>query len=521
MPTIQQLPAASALAGSETMPIAQGPVTAQTSIAAALALLGGTSPTVPVDFSGQKVLPTGASTAVALAAFGGNVYDLDWFGGSAASADNSTALANAVAYLNSIGGGAIRISGLRKFANSTAIDIGAGITLIGSNPYSCALEFTNATTQGIYFNGAGSSSIGVGYQAASGVTMTGGQFVTLAGANNVFTDFQFTGDWTGLVDTGPASKIARGTLNAGVSGGVRILINTGDGSPTISDMLANAQSGTQPAAGIRLANAVACTITRVSMLNQGYGLDISPTGTAKVLSVRVSDCFFDSGSTGVNISPTTGGAVERIHMTNCWTGDSTGNGISIVNDGQSSISGITLIDPQSSVNTSSGIYTAGAVPDLTIIGGTFSQNSYGIYLNHQGEVTIIGTKAGAYGGMSGNTNYGISISTAPTSISINNVSVQGNTAGGIQNNNTAAEPNFISNVDEPGYATNGTITIGASPYTYTAPFDQTVYIAGTITNVVVNGLDIFNNVTNATVGLRRGQTVQVVYTGTPSMFYSA
>ncbi len=51
---------------------------------------------------------------------------------------------------------------------------------------------------------------------------------------------------------------------------------------------------------------------------------------------------------------------------------------------------------------------------------------------------------------------------------------------------------------------------------------RAVYIASeTVTNIVINGSDVFNNITNVTVPLRRGDMVGVVYSAVPYMFFRA
>jgi len=452
------------------------------------------------------------------------VFDAAWGADPTGATDMSTAIGNAVTALSTAGGGELLFPvGTYLWASATALTVPANITLRGVGRYASKITTNNSGANIFNLNGAGASIRGLGFQSST--TQTSGTYILVSGSENCVEDFHISNDYNGIKVTGVATKIGRGWWGPGASGGKRIIMLCGDASPKLFDMLWEAQTAPFPSAGLSLQNCTAMTATNLDILTQGNGLEIIPGTGQLCLSNNFFGCFFDTCATPVLIQPSGTGVVARTTFTTCWSGDGTGvnSGMQVVQSGSSTIAGLDLINHDASVNNAggAGVSLNGAVTGVQIIGGRYCNNStYGIYAGHTGDITVIGAKIGAYDGFSGNGSWGISLSGANTFAVITGCSLIGNGSGAIQNPSVPAIK-FIHDNFLPGFSRYGTITVGASPFSYVAPYDMNVYIGGGTVSLVVVGSVAAFTATNSSVFVRQGDTVQVTYTVAPSMNYSA
>lgn len=435
--------------------------------------------------------------------------------------DDTAAIKAGCAALTAAGGGELWFpQGMYWYDSTVFTDVLTGVTLRGVNRYGSQIATPNPNATMFYIAGNGGKITTLGL--VSLVPGVANEFLRVAGTENVVEDLYFSGDHLGINLIGAITKIHNIRFGAGASGGVRILVNCGDASPVLSHIEMGAQAAPYPGAGIRLTNVTALKMSNIDVLQQGNGLEIVPGDGQAVNDVNIVNCFFDTCTNGAWIQPTGTGSVSRIEMVNSWTGDATQNGILINNAGTGIVAGIDLINHQSPVCGQSGISTNGACSQITLIGGLYSQNGiHGGYFGHTGDLTVIGVKAGAYAGMSANAQYGLVFDSELTSLVCSGNGVMGNVSGGIHDLTSQAIPKFISGNVEPGFAKYGAITVGASPFLYTAAFDQTVYLAGgTVTGVTVGGVTPFGT-SNVSVNLKRGDSVQVTYSAIPYMNFTA
>jgi len=479
------------------------------------------------NLSALNATATGATTSRTLAAYFSDVINVLDFGAVGNGvADDTVAIKAAVAAANAAGGGIVLFSKENYlYTSSTATIVGQGVTLMGTNPYGSVITTNNAGANIFNLNGAGASCVSLGF--ASSVANTSGIFILISGIENYVSDFHISGDYVGIQITGVATKVSDGWFGAGASGAKRIIILCGDASPKLHNILYEAQSPQICAAGLSLQSCTALTATQLDIIQQGNCLEIIPGNGQLCLDNKFIGCFFDSGNTPALIEPTGTGAIARTTFDACWTGDSatTSAGLEVVQSGSSVIEGLTLIGHEASVNTTgpnAGISLNGVITGVNIIGGTFAQNTgAGIYAGHTGDITIIGAKIGAYDGFPGNTTYGIDLGANLTSVIIQGCSFIGNTSGAISDGVPNTVPKFINNNIIPSYAKAGTISVGSSPFTYTAPYDQTVYTtAGTVSGIVVGSTTLFAATGNS-VTLRQGESMVVTYSSIPTMTYTA
>lgn len=117
----------------------------------------------------------------------------------------------------------------------------------------------------------------------------------------------------------------------------------------------------------------------------------------------------------------------------------------------------------------------------------------------------------------GSQAYGIAISATCTNYSIIGADCRGNATGAIFDGSAATSGRISDNL---GYNPVGatSITLGASPYTYTAGHSpETVYIdGGTVSSIATGGQTMFT-ATGKTVTMGPNETVTVTYTVLPGM----
>ena len=398
--------------------------------------------------------------------------------------------------------------------------LGDNTTISGDGRTTSVLISTLATPTGgslVNCSGYGSGIRSMGFNAI--VTQTGGAYVLLNGPESYITDFFMDYDFQGIIMNGNVSQIHNGRMQTGSPGAIRITSGGGDNSQSISNVLMGAQTpANSGVAGIRLRNSVALTIHNVSVIQQGAGILIDPTSSAEnVLSLFCSQCFFDNCTAPIRIEPTGGAAVNRCYFTDVWASSGV-NGVTIVGSG-GTVKGIHFTGLQSNLNVGSAVTTGANVSQLYFDNCTMSGNGYGMYLNQPiNGLVVSNSRIGNFDDFSNNTNQAIVFAAGGFS----NVQITGNNFTG--NSAAIAGAGNLGSLSriEGNIAYNpvggSAMTVGASPYTYTAgPSPETVYVAGgTVSNLVHNGVVVFT-ATDKTINLGPNETLQVIYTVAPFM----
>ena len=452
---------------------------------------------------------------------------LDFGADPTGASSSTTAINNAIIAANTAGGKTVFFpAGRYLYTTSAAISVGDGITLLGENPISSVIFTNNASAEIFNLSGYGSRIQSLGFQ--SNTTQTSGTFITLSGSENSINDFRIQNDFNGVLVTGSVASIENGIFSQSSSGGKRIIFRCGDSAPSLSNIVFEAQATNFPLAGLSLQNVVSLFAYNLEIISQGTAIEIIPGTGQQVTECFFDGCFFDTSSTDCVIQPVGTGLVLRNTFINSWSGNSTtsNGGITAIQSGSTVISGLYFINHNSVYNTNgaaTGINLNGIISDVRILGGLYAQNgNAGIYAAHTGDISIIGAGLGALGGFTGNGSYGVVFGPNVTSIICSNNYMIGNTSGAIADTSASTIPKFITDNVIPGYARNGVITVGASPFAYTAPYNQTVYITGgTVSSVVVNNSTNIFSSTNCTVVLRQGENVTVAYSSIPYMNFSA
>ncbi|MTV37679.1 glycosyl hydrolase family 28-related protein [Duganella radicis] len=342
-------------------------------------------------------------------------------------------------------------SGICRYAGGGVLQ--DGTVLEGAGRHATTIRAQGADARLFNAFGLGSGIRNMKFDAA--VTQTGGSYVVLQGQESFIEDFYMTGDYNGILMIGSVSRIRHGRFQDGASGAIRIRAEGGDNSQLIDDVLMGAQQPQVAAAGIRVRNSAALIISNTSVIQQGIGLLVDPytdtassaTDAGNVFSLWVHHCFFDnSGTNGIRIAPTGFGSVQRSRFDNVWAGSSGQDGVLINNAGSGSVEGIHFVSPHLVLNGGSGITTGGTVKDLSIVGGELAGNAFGAYFNPGANgVRISDALIGQGGGMGGNKNVGVVISSGVDYVILSGNDVRGNLGGAIVNNAVNSNQLFRTN----------------------------------------------------------------------------
>lgn len=394
--------------------------------------------------------------------------------------DNYAIFLGAVAALGQAGGVVEVPAGIYLYESSSFVAIPNGVTVQGQGRYASVITTSNPIAKIFYVNGVGAAVRSIGFRSLT--RQTGGVFVQLAGTANVLEDFNFSGDCTAIEITGAVTKIRNGTFNSGASGCMRVIVDCGDASPVIEDILFLAQPAPYPSYAIDLQHVTALTITNVSTLNQGIGLGITPGNGQSVNNLMVNASFFDSGTYGVFAQPSGSGNISRISFVDSRTMDSSKAGFFANNAGTGIFAGIDLIDHQASVNAGPGISLSGVITGVSIIGGVEGQDLVGVFDAASGDITILGNKIGAYEGYTSNATFGITFADSVTSGIVAQNSFSGNKYGPVSNHATTII--FGRNVGYDPFS-GTTRDIGGSSIANGACSSSTIGVSGATTSMPV------------------------------------
>jgi hypothetical protein len=408
---------------------------------------------------------------------------------------------------------------------SSEIAISVQCSIEGQNPFATIIR-TNNPTANIFKCTSGNVQIsGIGFE--SSVTRSGGSYLDTNSQSNVsLTNFKMTGAYRGvtinggaIINISSAGKIADIRETIATTG--RGIYITGTCFAVSLFGIVMDSSGVQPEAGIYIDSSADVTMNTCNIIRQRIGMLIVPSTGQTVDTVWATNCYFDTSTGGVQIAPTNNGNVKNIKFNACWLASHTGNGIDITGSASATISGVHLIDCECKVNGLAGLSVSNGVGlrDVQVIGGLYGNNASGIsFATAVTEFVIMGATLGRGGGVNGNSVWGAVFNGAVSNCVITNNVAIGNGSGSITFVNAPGAGVQCANnagFNPEGYAT---ITVGASPFTYTAgnTSENIMINQGTVSLVAVNGNNVFQS-SNVSVYLSAGDTLTVTYSSAPGI----
>lgn len=353
----------------------------------------------------------------------------------------------------------------------------------------------------------------------SNVKQTGGAWVLLSGWAATIQNVYFSGDYNGIRMLGAGNEILNVRMENGAAGSTRIIAAGGDTSDLIDGVLIGADNGIQRA-GIEVKNNSALIISNTSVIKQGIGLLVDPAAGETVSSLFVHDCFFDNSlQQNIYIAPSGNGNVVRARFSGVWAGSShNADGVSISNAGSGTVEGLHFVDLHAALNYGSGVTTAGAVSDITFIGGEFSGNSSGLHLKAGTNIILEGATVGAAAGIAGNTT-GTIVEHGVSNYNIIGNIVRGNTANQLVDNGGNVSKNVTNNLGVNPITAN--LSPSSSPYIFTndtgGPIE--IYVMGGIVSSVLVDSSIVATTSWTSFTLPRGSIMKMVYSSAPIIRY--
>jgi hypothetical protein len=437
--------------------------------------------------------------------------------------DSTTAFQAALSYASAINGalyigaGTIQISSVSLNANTKELAlIGAGRTATTISTNSATANVMTLTLSQMVLRD---------FMFSSSVTRTAGSYLASTGNIEVFEGLGFNGHYVGITGTGNDGTWRDFLWTNPATNAVGAVVN-GYPNAVLIDNPSMYQGSFQASAGINLQNCSGgVIINNPEIVGQGDNLLINPGTGQGCYSLQVHGGYLDSGVYGVAINPTGNGIVARAKFVGVETNSNTGHGVLIENNGTSIVQGVEFIGHMGSLNAAgSGIYvtqgTGSAPAGVSIVGGTFAANTNGISIGSGvSDFTITGVQAGAYGGMSANSAYGIIVAAgASDRYVITNNRLTGNTTASLSDTGTGTHKTVAGN---PPYNPIAPInlTVSASPFVYTNNKGNTcemLVFGGTISAVEINGVTVAT-ATDCAVTLPQGQVLTVVYSATPTV----
>jgi hypothetical protein len=426
-----------------------------------------------------------------------------------------------------------------------------GVVLLGSKNY--------VTTQTL--NLANSQTLrGLG-RVISGIicNVSGVNVISLSSNGAAVVDLAIY-DQTGTRSAGAFISLPNATrynrIDNVYMGGPFIGIDFGAAGPVICDINSVYMSGLTPATGIgvRLLGGADLAFKNLEIVGTSgsecaYGVLLRNTGGAIFTDCDIMTCI-----TGLGIIPNTAGQIvewcqfEQVSCDTC-----SGNGTII----QASLSGLTVTgivfaDCWSSTCAQAGIYVgagAGTVSGVAFVNHRALNNGHeGMVLDVSNSVQVTGGFFCGNSAATPNTYAGISVKANATKFGFTNVKsgsglgfnpiqkygievldgtcrdyaiigcdLTGNNVGGLNN------LGYVGSVSgNAGTKNKITPTVGASPFTWLASMDGTLYIiGGTVTNIALLREGVSFPLLNSMVVIpvTTGDQVQIVYSAAPALTF--
>ncbi len=481
--------------------------------------------------TGQVYTPpfTGGVATTVSAKLAQTVSVIDFGADPTGNADSTAAFTNAATALT-VGGGTIYLPpGTYKFSSIT---LPAGVVLSGAGVFASTLKCTSATATAIFMNSATEL---MNLQITSAVTRTAGYYVDIEGNGVRIENCQFSGYFIAI-----SVGVIGGTLPsyptisncsffnpvvATGAGGIQLLNFS---NAALFNLLLTGPTGTQPDFGVRVQNGDTSFLTYCNITLHGKALVTDVPVSSNCYALNAVACAFDSAGTitgGATVSCaelTPSGGLYDTKFSNCWFGISSAKfGANLAPNGAGVINGISFDGCEFVRNGDSGLLAAGAgVTNWVVTGGGSGGNTNNGIRAASGTThfTITGHHTGNWGGYANN-NYGIEIdSTGADYYLITGNNCANNTTAGILDQGTGTHAQVYDNLGYNGATNVQGLTVGASPYTYTAGHTpEILYIqGGTVSSVTIESTGVFS-ATNCTVNLVPNESVTVTYSALPTI----
>lgn len=417
----------------------------------------------------------------------------------------------------------------------SSLSVPQGVILRGSGPFATALKTSSASATLLTM---GLTSGVTEIQLGASVSRTTGYFIDTQSNSTLIQRVEMTGHYIGIhIGTlGGAQPSDVQILDCSffnpaiVLGGGGILAENFSNLVIDGVVMTGPASGTQPDFGIRPQNGDTAFLSNTNVTAHGVALQIDPGAGYNCFALSAVNCAFDSGGTnsGGTVSSAEiipAGGVYNTKFSNCWFGLSAAHsGCSISPSGSGVVDGISFAGCDFPHNGDCGLLVVNSgsavVKNWVVTGGGSGGNTNAGIRAAGGTsyFTITGHAAGNYSGR-GNNNDGIVVDAAGSDFYfITGNNVQGNTTAGIVDAGTGTSAQVTNNAGYNGSANVGAVSVGASPWSYTAGHtSETLYVTGgTVSSIAIDGT-LVQATTGSTVPLVPNETMTITYSGLPTV----
>lgn len=419
--------------------------------------------------------------------------------------------------------------------NYSSLSVGDGVTLRGRGEYATVLRCTSATGKIT----ADTSSAIVGVKFNSSVTRAlGHEFITFASNGVSVKDCAFQ-DYTLAIRVGDlgGTPVVRPIIDncnffnpvVGVGSGAIALDNYINAIVKDCTGAGAALPAQQPDFGVRIWNGDTCFLVNNNFTLHGESLLMNVPAGYNSFATQCVNCCWDSAGTisgGTSASSAAivpAGNVYDTLFANTWFGLSAGaSGLFVQGQGAGKVEGLSFVGCEFPDSADAGLIVVGsAVKNWSVTGGWSAGNTnYGIRAAlGTSYFSITGHTAGNVAPRGPN-GIGIQVDGGSASdyYQITGNNLYGNTLAGIFDGGTGTNVRVTDNAGASGTAVPASVTVGASPFTYTAGHSEEVHYirGGTVSNVTQAGVSVFT-ATGCTLHLAPGETYQVTYSSAPTI----
>ena len=446
--------------------------------------------------------------------------------------DDTTEIQAAIDSVNATGGGELLLS--RGVYQTTGITLKDGVILKGEGAWASVLRTTHATQTVVTMK----TSTGLsGIKLLSSVTRTSGYHADMQGNGAVIDKCEFGNYYIGVnVGVVGGTQIVGGAItnckfrDPDVSAGAGAIQFMNFSNCVAGDCIITGPSlpSTQPDFGLRFRNGDTAFVYGTNITIHGKALLIDPQAGSNCYALTIDGSVFDSSGTitgGVTVSSAEiipAGGVWNTRISNTWFGLSQSKfGCFIEPSGSGVVDGITFTGCEFTDNGDCGLIVNGSgAKNWSVTGGHSGGNTNSGIRAAGGttDFTITGHRAGNIAGRGVN-NVGITVDAAASDrYSVSGCNLLGNTSGGLVDLGTGTNCMVVDNLGYNGASSVIGLTVGASPWGYTAGHTpETIYVlGGTVSDVKIDGNTV-QNATACTIQLMPNETMSITYSVLPTV----
>lgn len=418
--------------------------------------------------------------------------------------------------------------------NVTSLTLDDGVCLVGESPFNSIIQTTSATATVVTTTISNEIK---NLKFLSSVTRTNGFYVNVQGNGCLIENCEF-GEYYVAISVGTigdAVIVNPRVFNCSFrdpnpitgSGAVQFL-NFSNAQISNCVITGTTVSTTQPDWGIRFQNGDTAFVTDCNVTVHGKALNVDTPAASNCYALTICNSVFDSahqvagGTTVPSASFAPAGNIYNTRIANCWFGlASTKSGCVVEPTGGGIVDGITFTGCEFTDNGENGLLVSGANSKNWIVTGGHSSGNAASGIR-AGSATVNFSITGHIAGPVANrgaNDKGITVDAgASNDYNIADNIVVGNTTTSIADGGTGTTARTTNNLGYNGVTNATGLTVGGSPYTYTASHSpETIYIqGGTGLGVNIDSQTIFTT-TGVTVQLQPNEAMTVTYATTPTI----